>query len=66
MMSMRLPSAIGSPRVSRRSAQFFLDWIDERMKQIKLDDAAEQESVLRYHRAAREFWQQKVAAANAD
>lgn len=55
-----------TPRISRRSAQFFLDWVDERMKLIKLDAPEEQEAVLRYHRAARDFWQQKVQAANAD
>ena len=36
------------PRISRKSAQFFLDWVDQRIGQLKIDDAAEQESVLRY------------------
>ena len=54
------------PRISRKSAQFFVDWIDERMRLVKLDDPDERESVLRFHRAARDFWQQKVEAANAE
>jgi hypothetical protein len=53
-------------RVSKVSAQFFLDWVRERMKQIKLDDPRQQEEVLQPHRAAEQFWQEKVAQANAD
>ena len=53
-------------RVSKASAQFFLDWVRERMKQIKLDDPRQQDEVLQYHRAAEQFWQEKVAQANAD
>ena len=44
----------------------FLDWVHERMKQIKLDDSRQQEEVLQHHRAAERFWQEKVAVANAD
>ena len=53
-------------RVSRASARFFLDWVRERMKQIKLDDSRQQEEVLQHHRAAERFWQEKVAVANAE
>jgi hypothetical protein len=53
-------------RVSKASAQFFLDWVRERMKQIKLDDPSQQEEVLQSHRIAERFWQEKVAQANAD
>jgi hypothetical protein len=53
-------------RVSKASAQFFLDWVRERMKQIKLEDPRQQDEVLQYHRAAEQFWQEKVAQANAD
>jgi hypothetical protein len=52
-------------RVSKASAQFFLDWVRERMKQIKLD-GRQQEEVIQYHRVAERFWQEKVAQANAD
>jgi hypothetical protein len=53
-------------RVSRASAQFFLDWVRERMPRVKLADAAQLEEVLAHHRAAERFWQEKVALANAD
>jgi len=52
-------------RVSKASAQFFLDWVRERMKQIKLADR-QQDEVIQYHRVAERFWQEKVAEANAD
>lgn len=54
------------PTISRKSAQFFLDWVHERAGRIKLDDAAQKREVLAAHRAARDFWQAKVDAANAD
>jgi len=53
-------------RLSRSSARFFLEWTRERMNQIKLDDARQQEEVLQYHRTAEQYWQEKVAQANAD
>jgi hypothetical protein len=53
-------------RVSKRSAQFFLDWVHERMGRIRLDDAEQREEVLQYHRAAEEFWRAKVSAADAE
>ena len=54
------------PRISRRSAQFFLDWVYERARQIKLGDPARKRAVLEYHRQARDFWQDRVERANAD
>jgi hypothetical protein len=53
-------------RISRASAQFFLDWVRERMSRIKLDDPIQREEVLAYHRMAETFWQEKVTQANAD
>jgi len=53
-------------RVSKASARFFLDWVRERMSQIKLDDPRQQEEILQYHRAAERFWEEKVAQANDD
>ena len=53
-------------RISKASAQFFLDWVRERMKQINLDEPSQQEEVIRYHRTAERYWQQKVAQANAE
>jgi hypothetical protein len=59
---------VGSPshRISKTSAQFFLDWVRERMGQIKLADPRQQDEVVQPHRRAEQFWQQRVAQANAD
>jgi hypothetical protein len=54
------------PRVSKKAAQFFLDWVYERAKQIKLDDPKQQKGVLNYHRQARDYWKKLVETANAD
>ncbi|HTX53587.1 MAG TPA: CehA/McbA family metallohydrolase [Candidatus Baltobacteraceae bacterium] len=54
-----------SRRISEASAQFFLDWVRERMRQIRLDDPREQAEVLKYHQQAEQFWQEMVARANA-
>lgn len=53
-------------RVSRASAQFFLEWVDERAKRVplKLDDPEKLREVLTYHDEARRFWKKKVAGAN--
>jgi hypothetical protein len=53
-------------RVSRASAQFFLDWTDERIKRVKVDEPLKREEVLEPHRLAREYWAALVQAANAD
>jgi len=53
-------------RISRASAQFFLDWVRERMNLIKLEDSREREEVLQHHRMAERFWQAKLDQANAD
>jgi len=53
-------------RVSKASALFFRDWVFERARRVKLEDAAQQEEVLAYHKAARDFWQKKVDEANAE
>lgn len=56
----------GAPRVSRASARFFLDWVDERIQKVKVDDPAKREEVLEHHRRARTFWQEILEKANAD
>lgn len=55
-----------SRRVSRASARFFLDWVRERLSQIRLADPRQQDEVLQYQRAAERFWLDKVAQANAE
>jgi hypothetical protein len=54
------------PRISKKSAQFFVDWVFERATQLKFDDPAHRASVLAYHRAARDFWQKRLESANAE
>ncbi len=53
-------------RVSRTSAQFFLDWVRERQSQIKINDPRQQDEVLAYQKKAEQFWERKVIHANAD
>ena len=54
------------PRVSRASAQFFLDWIYQRARQIRLSDPEQPSRVIAAHRKARDFWQKLVDEANAE
>ncbi len=54
------------PRISRASAQFFLDWVNERIARLKLDDPQQRAAVMRYQDQALRFWQQKVEQANVD
>jgi hypothetical protein len=53
-------------RISKASAQFFLDWTRERMQRIQLDNAGQRDEVLAPHRTARKFWEERLAKANAD
>jgi len=53
-------------RISRASARFFADWVDERMARIKLDDPKQREEVLEPHRRAKEYWAGLASKANAD
>ena len=52
-------------RVSKSSAQFFLDWVRQRAKRVQVDDAGQREEVLRHHHKTEEFWQELVSKANA-
>jgi len=53
-------------RISKSAAQFFLDWVYERARQIKLDDADQRKEVLRWHRQARDYWRDLLSKANAE
>jgi len=53
-------------RVSKTSARFFLDWVRERARRVKLDDPAQKQEVLKHHEAAERFWQDLLARANAE
>ena len=54
-------------RVSKRSVQFFLDWVDERIERVglKLDDPKKLRDVLAHHHRAKRFWQHILSTANA-
>jgi hypothetical protein len=54
------------PRISKKAAQFFLDWVYERAKQIHLDDTQQQRELIDLHRKARDFWQEMLSKANAE
>jgi hypothetical protein len=53
-------------RVSKAAAQFFLDWVRERTRRVKLEDAQQRHEVLQHHTRAEKFWQDVVAKANAE
>ncbi len=52
--------------ISRSAAQFFLDWTNDREKMIKADTEEQKAEIFKYIDAARMFWQDKVAKANAE
>ena len=55
------------PRISRRGVQFFLDWVYQRARRIReIEDPAERDAIMQYHRKARDFWQDLLSKANAD
>jgi hypothetical protein len=57
----------GQQRISRRSVQFFLDWVNERIGRVKakVADEGERREVLVWHEKAEKFWQDRVKQANA-
>jgi hypothetical protein len=54
--------------ISRRSTQFFLDWVNERIERVEanLENEAERQQVLVWHLKAREFWTVRLRMANAE
>jgi hypothetical protein len=59
----------GRPRVSRASVKFFLDWIDAaeaRIRERKDVDNAMREKLLAEQASARAYFEDLLAAANAD
>jgi hypothetical protein len=53
-------------RISRSSAQFFLDWVRERAARVRLEDPIQKEKVMQYHTMAEKFWADRLVKANAD
>jgi hypothetical protein len=53
-------------RISKASAQFFLDWVRERANRVKLEDPSQRQEVLQYHEMAERYWADLVNRANAE
>jgi len=51
-------------RISRSAVQMFLDWLDQRQAQLKIDDAAVRDAMLGQLRKARDFWTALLTKAN--
>jgi hypothetical protein len=59
----------GSPRISRRSVQFFLDWVAaavERISKLNDIDSADRAALLADQQFARRFFEDLLAAATVD
>ncbi|HEY2882569.1 MAG TPA: hypothetical protein VGJ15_09050 [Pirellulales bacterium] len=58
------------PRISRKSAQFFLDWTSKRAEEIsaaaKTDNSAVAQIAVKYAEQAKSYWQTLVDKANAE
>lgn len=53
-------------RISKASAQFFLDWVKERRNAIAIENPAQRTEVMKYHDAAANLWKSLVDKANAE
>jgi len=53
-------------RISRKSVRFFLDWADERLKQVKSENSRHGEAIVAEHQSARDFWEELLLKANAE
>ena len=53
-------------RISKHSAQFFVDWVLERAKILKNDKSKTAQDVVEQYRDARDFWMRILESANAD
>lgn len=55
-------------RISRQSAQFFLDWVNERIARVTTNvaDDRQRDQILIWHEKAREFWADRLKMANSD
>jgi hypothetical protein len=55
-------------RISRTSAQFFVDWVAEREKQVRSKGlpADQLREVMEHHEMAKRFWQERLNQANAE
>ena len=58
-------SSTGSTYISKRSTQFFSDWVGERIERIRgsVSNESHLESVLKPHRRAQSFWKDRLELA---
>ena len=58
----------GKPSVSRSSSQFFLDWVNERIEQVRknIESPDQRAEVVKHHLRALDFWKKKVESATRD
>jgi len=54
------------PRISRQACKFFLDWVYQRARRVKLPDPKQKRALLTQHRDARDFWQRRMENATTD
>jgi hypothetical protein len=57
---------IAPARISRASAQFFLEWLHERSSLIHLSDPLQEAEALKYYSEADRYWQAKIRQSNAN
>lgn len=52
--------------VDRGSAQFFLDWVEQRIQRVKMNllDPVEREEVLAWHKTSKDFWSNRLRLAS--
>jgi hypothetical protein len=57
-----------SPRISRSAVQFFIDWIEERMRGLAAGTMPPDklESVMAFQRQAKRLWQDRLSRANGE
>ena len=53
-------------RISKQSAQFFMDWVLERARALKSEKSQAAQAAFEQYRDAREFWNRILESANVD
>jgi len=56
----------GKKYISKSSAQFFMSWLDDRARSLKIADVGQAAEVNKYIDAAKIFWQQRIDSATDD
>ena len=53
----------GTPRISRKAAEFFLEWLTERARRLPRDDPDRFQELIGDYRKARDFWKARIDKA---